>query len=185
MDRLTTHLFVFAQAAAKAAKKQAEDDPSLMNWWMVTLVIVVLFAVPFMLGAAIARGLKMKDQATKISVILLALFIGLTPFVKQYVVGYLEHNKYEKVKRTWQDKQAIRDTYTHEHLEGLEKAIPGLAGNITFDPQTDRPDTKKKPQVSDPNKTGTKTPAGKTPAKKTSDPKTPAKTGGKTKKTTG
>ena len=186
MDRLTSHLFVFAQTAAQAAKKQAEDDPSLMPWWMITLVIVVLFAVPFMLGATIARALKMKDQATKISVILLALFIGLTPFVKQYIVGYLEHGKYEKDVRTWEQKQEVRNTIKQEHLNALTKAVPGLEGNIQFDPQTDRPDETKKPKasVSDPNKTGAKTPAGKTPVKKTNTPKTPAKTGGKTKKTT-
>lgn len=131
MERLTSHLLVLAQAAAKGAP-QAEE-PSLLSPWLVGMIVVVLLGVPFLLGALIARALKMKDLSQKIGVVLLVLFLGLSPFVSQYVVGALEENRYEKELAVWKEKQSARDKITAEGIRGLKDKIPGL--NVQFDPQ--------------------------------------------------
>lgn len=165
MDRFASSFLVFAQAAADAAKKQAADEPSLLSPWMMFVLVVLVIALPFGVGSLIARGLKMKDQANKIGVILFALTLGLSPFVAQYIIGALEQRQYEKAEARWQERQKARETIKKEDLDALVKAVPALQDNIQFDPQTVRKAAKKKPDDSGEKKTGEKSPGGKTAAK--------------------
>ncbi|MAT15560.1 MAG: protein translocase subunit SecDF [Planctomyces sp.] len=58
-----------------------------MNNGLKLLFVVLILVGPFVLGALIANGLKLKAYATRISVILLALFLGLAPFLWQAANG--------------------------------------------------------------------------------------------------
>lgn len=72
---LMMNTLVLAQETLTAA----EDDG--MAGWLVFLIIVAVLALPFVLGNAIASALKLKDLGSRIGVVLLALTLGLAPFV--------------------------------------------------------------------------------------------------------
>ncbi|MCA9040913.1 MAG: protein translocase subunit SecD [Planctomycetaceae bacterium] len=51
------------------------------------LFVILLFVAPFVLGALIANGLKLKAYASRISLILFTLSLGLSPFLWQIANG--------------------------------------------------------------------------------------------------
>ncbi|MCA9069904.1 MAG: hypothetical protein KDA84_13315, partial [Planctomycetaceae bacterium] len=54
------------------------------------------------LGVLIARQLKLKDYAFKISVVLFAALLGLMPFLYQGVLGVYEQQNYENRLAEWE-----------------------------------------------------------------------------------
>jgi hypothetical protein len=51
----------------------------------------------------------------------------------QYLVGYLEHRKYEQQVAVWEQRQEARDTIKPPTIENLKKAVPGL--DVRFEDQ--------------------------------------------------
>ena len=92
--------------------------------WLLFLVVVAVFAVPFGLGGLIARMLKLKDLGFKMGVILLTAVLGLTPFVWQGVQGKLDVLRYEAELANWEAKQK-QFGVTDEGVAELDKALPG------------------------------------------------------------
>lgn len=79
MNPLMMNALLLAQDAVTSADEVAEVS-SLAGWGIFLLVIAIM-VLPFVLGGVIANALKMKDLATRISLVLLALTLGATPFV--------------------------------------------------------------------------------------------------------
>jgi hypothetical protein len=93
------------------------------------LAAVAVFVLPFVLGKLIARLLRMKDISVRIGVVLLAAFLGLTPFVSQWVLGMQEQREYQAALAEWRQKQEERlsnSKITHEGLAKLKQALPEL-----------------------------------------------------------
>ncbi len=72
---------VLAQAGqpVKAAEQAAEATGA--GGWLVLLAVVGIILMPFLLGWLIARALRLPDVATRVGLVLLALFVGAAPFV--------------------------------------------------------------------------------------------------------
>lgn len=113
---------LLAQAVESAA--EAAEAP-LIPVWAGFLIVVVLFVLPFGLGALIARGLKLRDLSMKIGIVLFALELGLAPFVSQYVLGYFEHRRYEQQLARFEENDR-RYQVTDEGLQQLKTTNPRL-----------------------------------------------------------
>ena len=131
MGQFALSLTTFAQTAAQ--KPAVAEEPSLVSPWMMMVFVVLLIGLPFLLGSLIARWLKMKDVAMRIGVVLLAFELGMSNILWQYVMGYLEHRKYEQQVAVWQERQEARDTITPETIDSLKKAVPQL--EVRFEDQ--------------------------------------------------
>ncbi|GAB4145137.1 MAG: hypothetical protein Tsb009_17190 [Planctomycetaceae bacterium] len=114
-------IFLLAQAA-----NTADTEPSLFSPWMVFLFVFLLLGVPFLLGNLIAKALKLKDLAFKISIVLLAAELGLTPMLSQYVIGALEQRRYEEQLADWQAHEEARKKISESDLAELKQAIPNV-----------------------------------------------------------
>ena len=92
--------------------------------WMVFLIVVAVFVVPFALGSLLGRLLRARDLSFKIGVVLFTVVLGVAPFVWQSVLGRLERNAYEAALARWESHQlseAERDALD-EKLEELDEA---------------------------------------------------------------
>jgi SecD/SecF fusion protein len=83
---------------AQAVKTPPE--PSGMSGWLLFLIIMALFILPFVFGSLLARWLKLKDLSSKIGTILLAVTLGLTPFVWSVASGEKSKTIVERLKDT-------------------------------------------------------------------------------------
>lgn len=71
-----------------AAEDTTLNAPASDAWgWLVFLLVLAVIVVPFALGSLIARGLKMKDYANKIGIVLFSLTLALGPFVTRWMSG--------------------------------------------------------------------------------------------------
>ncbi|MDB4731259.1 protein translocase subunit SecD, partial [bacterium] len=61
--------------------------PSSAEGWGIFLLVIAILVLPFVLGNVIANALKMKHLATRISIVLLAITLGISPFVMTLVRG--------------------------------------------------------------------------------------------------
>jgi hypothetical protein len=115
-------MFILAQAV-----KPAEvAEPSLFSPWIIFMFVVLVVALPFVLGTVIARSLKMKDLALKISVVLLAMELGLAPMLSQYVIGSREQSHFAKEDTHWKDKDESRQKISKTQIAEFKSAIPGV-----------------------------------------------------------
>ena len=89
--------------------------------WLLFLIVVAVFAVPFGLGRFITRVLKLKDLSFKMGVVLLTAVLGLTPFVWQVVQGKLESQRWQVQHAQWEAKQKL---ISDEAVAKLQKALP-------------------------------------------------------------
>ena len=126
MGQFTQSLLIFAQQQTVSVPKPGVEEAPLLSPWMMGLIVVVVLGVPFLLGAGIARALKMKELSTKIGVILLALVLGLSPFAKQYVIGALEKRRHEEKVAKYEEKEKYRKQISAGGMSGLKKANSGL-----------------------------------------------------------
>ena len=79
---LKDSMWLLAQAAAEgadAADKAAADGGT--SGWVVLGVVIAVLVLPFVIGGALARFMKLKDYGFKIGAVLCAAAIGLTPFI--------------------------------------------------------------------------------------------------------
>jgi hypothetical protein len=88
--------------------------------WLVFLIVVAIFVVPFALGGFVAQVLKLKDLGFKMGVILLTAVLGVTPFVWQVVEGKLEMQQWEVRHAEWQVKQNL---ISDEAVAKLQKEL--------------------------------------------------------------
>jgi uncharacterized protein HemY len=75
------------------------------NFEMILLLaIVAIFVTPILLGNLIARLLKLKDTAGRISLVLFALTLGIAPFAWQFVQAKVEANQHKAALDDWNSK---------------------------------------------------------------------------------
>ncbi len=92
--------------------------------WLLFLIVIAIFVVPFALGGFVARTLKLKDLGFKMGVILLTAVLGLTPFVWQVVQSKVDRRRYADELAKWEAKQQ-QFRVTDEGVAKLKKALPG------------------------------------------------------------
>ena len=82
MNPLNLMLLAQDEPSLKAAEEIAEaaETSSAMGWGLF-LIVVAALVLPFVLGTLIANALKMKQLATRISLVLLALTLAVSPFL--------------------------------------------------------------------------------------------------------
>lgn len=96
--------FSFPQWAIFAAT-EAESAQSVVPAWVKLLMTAAVFLVPYGLGVLIARQLKLKEYAFKISVVLFAATLGVMPFVYQIILGQWEQRAYDRRLEAWEARQ--------------------------------------------------------------------------------
>lgn len=83
MDRFG-HCLLLLQAGIEAPRA---------NGWLILGVLAVVFIVPFLLGRLIAQLLRLNDLSGRIGVVLMTLFMALSPFAYQEIAGRMEESK--------------------------------------------------------------------------------------------
>jgi hypothetical protein len=110
------------------AATEAEAAESVVPNWVKILVTAGVFLVPYGLGVLIARQLKLKEYAFRISLVLFAATLGLMPFAYQSIVGALEQKHYdEKLAEYEAEKNEFK--VTQEALDKLQQVHPRLKIN--------------------------------------------------------
>ena len=114
------------------AATEAEAAESIVPNWVKILITAGVFLVPYGLGVLIARQLKMKEYAFKISLVLFAATLGLMPFLYQGILGVLEQRHYDKQVAEY---EAERNEFqiTDETLDKLQQVHPRLKINRPSD----------------------------------------------------
>ncbi|HUG92821.1 MAG TPA: hypothetical protein VML55_18410 [Planctomycetaceae bacterium] len=113
-------------------------------YWLL-LAVLLIFGLPFLIGRLLGRALKMKDISVRVGIVLLAAFLGLTPFAAQWVLGMQEQREYESAIAEWQqklDERLSNSKVTDQGIEKLRQALPELQViRGTEDEQAEAPDT--------------------------------------------
>ena len=85
VNSLPPVLIAQAGDAAEATREAAQATGA--PGWIIFAVFLAIVLVPFLLGWAIAKALRLPDTRTRIGVVILAMVIGFMPFVWSVVVG--------------------------------------------------------------------------------------------------
>lgn len=85
MNPLIMNTMILAQGTL-SVPEEATEVSSVMGWGIFLLVIAIM-VLPFVLGNLIANALKMKALASRISLVLLALTLAVSPFLMTIVRG--------------------------------------------------------------------------------------------------
>jgi hypothetical protein len=114
------------------AATEAETNESIVPNWVKILITAGVFLIPYGLGVLLARSLRMKEYAFRITVVLFAATAGLMPFAYQAILGALEQQHYE---RQLAEYEAEKNEFqvTREALDALQKAHPRLKINRPAD----------------------------------------------------
>ncbi len=83
----------------------AATGVSATKFIMILAVIFSIFVLPFLLGNFIARTLKLKDLAGRISLVLCVTFGGLAPFIWPFVNYQFQITEYETQKVTYEERK--------------------------------------------------------------------------------
>ncbi len=117
--------FLLAQASETANDTaKVTPEPSGMPGWLLFLIILAIFILPFVFGSLLGRWLKLKDLSTKMGTILLAVTLGLTPFVWQFVRGKVEMRQYKAELAEWEKREQQRLRITDKGVEDFKQALP-------------------------------------------------------------
>lgn len=76
------------RSAALFAAETTDKATSGVSGMTIFLIVLAVFVLPFVLGAVIARGLKLKEYSQKIGLVLFTAIIAATPFVWQIANGH-------------------------------------------------------------------------------------------------
>ena len=107
------------------AVTEAEAVETIVPNWIKLLITIGVFLVPYGLGVLIARGLKLKEYAFKIGLVLFSATLGLMPFFYQGIYGVLERQHYEEKLAAWEAEQN-KSHITEEGLEAIKEKTPKL-----------------------------------------------------------
>ncbi|MCH8829090.1 MAG: hypothetical protein IID45_05885 [Planctomycetes bacterium] len=124
---------------AAAVKPGDPAGPGLFPVWAIFLLVVALIGIPFLAGNFLAKWLKMKDLSLKISTVLLAVTLGLAPFVSQYVIGAREQSRHEDRLEEWKEKDAYRKKISKTARDELENHLKKADPSAQVQPHTDDP----------------------------------------------
>jgi SecD/SecF fusion protein len=78
--------FSFACSLLADAEAQASTSPpETVDYGLKLLIVIVVCVAPFIVGAILARALRLREFSNRIGTVLLAITLGLAPFVYQIV----------------------------------------------------------------------------------------------------
>jgi hypothetical protein len=115
------------------AATDAEATPNIVPNWVKLLITAGVFLIPYGLGVLIARQLKMKEYAFKITLVLFAATLGLMPFVYQSILGVLEQQYYDKQLAEYEAEKS-EFKITPEALDAIQDKHPDLLINRPNEP---------------------------------------------------
>ncbi|QDT27045.1 bifunctional preprotein translocase subunit SecD/SecF [Gimesia panareensis] len=75
-------------SATLLAAEATEKASSGVSIWTIIGILLIVFVLPFVLGAVISRALKLKEFSQKIGLVLFTAIIAATPFVWQVTHGH-------------------------------------------------------------------------------------------------
>ena len=78
---------ILAQAGDVAQAGQEAATAAGVSGWLLVFAILLIVGVPFLLGWGIAKALRYPEASTRFSLVILAIFIGITPFAWNVVAG--------------------------------------------------------------------------------------------------
>ncbi|MEW4487494.1 protein translocase subunit SecD [Thalassoglobus sp. JC818] len=85
MSPLNLDLLLFAQTSITTAEGTAEAaeaaEVSSAMGWGVFLIVVAALVIPFVVGSLLATALNLKSLSTRISLVLLAITLAVSPFI--------------------------------------------------------------------------------------------------------
>ncbi|MFO1094260.1 MAG: protein translocase subunit SecD [Planctomycetaceae bacterium] len=76
-----------AKATESGAPAATNVASSGTSGWLIFLTVIAMLVLPFVIGQALAKLLRLKDLSSKIGIVLFALTLGLAPFVGQVLAG--------------------------------------------------------------------------------------------------
>ncbi|MBL8848902.1 MAG: protein translocase subunit SecD [Planctomycetaceae bacterium] len=71
-----------------ATQTTATAADSSASGWVLFLVVVAMLVLPFVIGQALAKAMRLKDLSFKFGIVLFSLTLGLAPFVAQKLAGH-------------------------------------------------------------------------------------------------
>jgi hypothetical protein len=125
-----------------------ETVPVGPSGWLMLLVLVAIFLVPILLGNLVARLLKLKDLAGRLSVVFFALTMGIAPFAWHFTMVRVEARQYDAALTEWESKASRKSNNVAPDDRGtkdLESVLPNLQIKYSASsPTADR----KQPEIS-------------------------------------
>ncbi len=110
---------------AVLAATEAEAVENVVPNWLKLLITVAVFLIPYALGVLIARGLKLKEYAFKIGLVLFSATFFLMPFCYQGIYSVLEQREYQEKLATWEAEQD-KSEITEKGLKAIKEKNPKL-----------------------------------------------------------
>ncbi len=107
------------------AATEAEAAESIVPNWLKLVITIAVFLIPYGLGVLIARLLKMKEYAFRISVVLFAATLGSMPFIYQGILGHYEQRHYEQRLAEYEARQK-EFQISPEEVSTIQEQFPDL-----------------------------------------------------------
>jgi hypothetical protein len=101
------------------AATEVEGAESVVPNWLKLLITLGVFLVPYGLGVLLARQLKMREYAFKISLVLFTATLGLMPFLYQSILGVFEQRHYAKALAEYEAEKSDFKI-TNETLDAIQ-----------------------------------------------------------------
>ena len=102
----------------------AQRPSASVTGWLFLLTLIGI-GVSFLLGHYLARILKFKQHATRISIVLTTIVIAIMPFAAQYVLASAEQSMHAENVERWQ-KFKERSGLSEAGIETIRKDKPEL-----------------------------------------------------------
>ena len=107
------------------AATEAESVENVVPAWVKLLLTAGAFLIPYGLGVLIARQLKLKEYALKISIVLFAATLGLMPFAYQILLSQFEDQQFANRLEAYNEWEKNR-TITDEDIQEIVEQYPKL-----------------------------------------------------------
>ena len=106
-----------------------ETVPVGPSGWLMLLVLAAIFLVPILLGNLVARLLKLKDLAGRLSVVFFALTMGIAPFAWHFTMVRVEARRYDAALTEWESEASRKSnniTPDGQGVKDLRIVLPNL-----------------------------------------------------------
>ncbi len=110
---------------ADAADKAAANTPEVADVGFRLLMLIVLCTIPFVVGAFLARALRLKEYSNRIGTVLFAITVGLAPFGYHIISDLMQQSERETELTTAEAalKEDATDAKLNERVQQLRKQV--------------------------------------------------------------
>jgi len=102
-----------------------ELGPQRMSGWILFGIVVGVIVLPFIIGKFVATALKSKEDANRISTVLLTIFLATTPFVFQIVRASINQSRYDSAVEAAETKNQSYKI-DDEGVAKINEAMPNV-----------------------------------------------------------